>query len=137
MKQAIQNFFKAEAFAVIGVSANRNKFGNRVFCCLNMHYHPVYPIHPLNPQIENIPCYATIDQLPENVTSLSVITPPSISEMIIDQAYNKGIKNIWFQPGAESLLALQKCQQYGINTIAGGPCILVELNCFSKNSSSI
>jgi hypothetical protein len=33
------------------------------------------------------------------------------------------------QPGAESPAAVQKGEQAGLNVIAGGPCLLVELGC--------
>lgn len=39
----------------------------------------------------------------------------------------KDIENIWMQPDAETETAILKYQQNGINIIAKGPCILVEL----------
>ena len=58
-----------------------------------------------------------------------MITPPALTEKIVDEAYVQGIENIWMQPGAASQLAVEKCIEYGINIIANGPCILVELGC--------
>ena len=72
-------------------------------------------------------CLKSINDLPDNVKSISVITPPSITEQVVELAHSKGIKNIWMQPGAESELAVQKCVEYGINVIADGSCILVML----------
>lgn len=127
MNQLIERFLQSEAFAVIGTSRNRNKFGNKILRTYLQNHKIIYPIHPLETEIEGLACYKTISDLPEHVNSLSVVTPPHITEKIIDEAYNKGIQNIWMQPGAESELAIKKCDKYGINVIAGGACLLVVL----------
>jgi predicted CoA-binding protein len=56
-----------------------------------------------------------------------VITPPHVSEAIVEQAGVIGVKNIWFQPGAESEKAVARAIELGMNVIAGGPCILIVL----------
>jgi predicted CoA-binding protein len=65
--------------------------------------------------------------LPDKVQSLSLITPPQITEKIVEQASARGIVNIWMQPGAESSIAIDFCHAQGINVISGGSCILVQL----------
>lgn len=127
MSAAISKFLAASAYAVIGVSTKREKFGNKVLRCYLQHNMNVTPVHPIDQEIEGVKCVASIDDLPDGIKSLSVITPPSLTEKIVDQAHAKGIENIWMQPGAASDLAISKCRDYGINVIANGPCILVEL----------
>jgi predicted CoA-binding protein len=39
----------------------------------------------------------------------------------------RGIKQIWMQPGAESSAAIASAEEAGANVIAGGPCLLVAL----------
>ncbi len=56
-----------------------------------------------------------------------MITPPQITEKVVEQAIGKGIKNIWMQPGAESAAAVAACKEAGINVIADGSCLLVVL----------
>lgn len=123
----IQNFFTSKAYAVIGASTDRYKFGNKVLRCYLQQNKKVYPVNPHEKIIEGVPCVDQIDNLPNNVKSLSIITKPAVTEKIIDQAIEKGIQNIWMQPGSESALAIQKCEENKINVIAGGPCILKEL----------
>ena len=66
--------------------------------------------------------------LSRKVTSQNpVITPPKIAESIVEQAAAIGVKNIWFQPGAESEQAVTRARILGINVISGGPCLLVVL----------
>ena len=123
----INKFFTSAAYAVVGASANRTKFGNKVLRCYLQQHKKVYPINAQEKMIENIPCVSRIADLPHNVKSISIVTQPAVTENIVDEAIAKGIQNIWMQPGAESDLAIQKCKQHNINVIAGGPCILKEL----------
>jgi len=124
---AIKQFFTSAAYAVIGASTNRTKFGNKVLRCYLQHKLTVIPVNPNEPIIEGLKSLADISLLPSEVESISIITPPAVTEKIVEQAIQKRIKNIWMQPGAESKLAIQRCKQSGINVIAEGPCILVEL----------
>jgi len=126
--QQIEQFLAAPAFAVVGASVNRDKYGNKVLRCYQQNERQVIPVHPSESQIEGIPCAASVTELPDDVTSLSIITPPKITEKIVEQAASKGIKNIWMQPGAESPTAVQYCRDQGLNVIADGSCLLVVLH---------
>lgn len=50
-----------------------------------------------------------------------------MTERIVEQAAEVGIKHIWIQGGAESTKAVRRAEKLGMNVIAGGPCILVTL----------
>lgn len=123
----IQQFFSSSAFAVLGASTSREKYGNKVLRCYSQHHLTVYPVNPRAKVIEGISCFEDIKSLPAEVKSISVITPPAITEQIVKDAIKKGIQNIWMQPGAESDLAVKTCQDANINVIADGSCILVAL----------
>ena len=127
IEKQLEQFLAAPMFAVVGASTNRDKYGNKVLRCYQQNNRPVIPVHPKEKQIEGIDCVASIVDLPAEVESLSVITPPKITEKIVEQAAAKGIKNIWMQPGAESPAAVQYCKEQGINIIADGSCLLVVL----------
>ncbi|KTD33697.1 CoA-binding protein [Legionella nautarum] len=127
MSDQIERFFTSSAYAVIGASTNREKFGNKVLRCYLQHYKTVYPVNPTEGFIEGLACINNIADLPETVASISIITPPIITEKVVEQAIKKGIKNIWIQPGAESETAIDNCVRNHVNVIAKGPCILVEL----------
>jgi len=127
MKKVIEEFLKAGAFGVVGASADRSKYGNRVLRCYQQHGLKAIPVNPKTKEIEGVTCVASVPDLPDEVTSISVITPPTITEQVVEQAARKGIKNVWMQPGAESPQAVNFCREHGINVIADGSCILVVL----------
>lgn len=130
MNEQIEQFFTSTKYAVVGASINKEKFGNKVLCCYIKHNKPVIPVNPIESTIEGLTCVKNVSDLPDTVKSISVVTPPAVTEKVVDEAIKKGIKNIWMQPGAHSELAIAKCKEHDINVIANGPCILVELHCF-------
>ena len=69
----------------------------------------------------------SIADLPDGVHGLSVITPPPITERVVEEAAKKGIRRLWMQPGAESAKALERAAELGLEVIAHGPCLLVVL----------
>jgi len=127
IEKQLEQFLSSPAFAVVGASTNRDKYGNKVLRCYQQNDRPVIPVNPKEKQIEGINCVASVADLPTEVESISVITPPEITEKIVKQAAAKEIKNIWMQPGAESPAAVKYCAEQGLNIIADGSCLLVVL----------
>lgn len=127
IEEQISQFLSAETFAVVGASSNRDKYGNKVLRCYQQHGRRVIPVNPQAKMIEGLSCKANVTELPTEVQSLSIITPPKITEQVVEQAILRGIKNIWMQPGAQSPEAVRRCEEAGINVIADGSCLLVVL----------
>jgi len=125
----IETFLKSPVFGVVGASAKPEKYGNKVLRCYQQNHRTAIPVNPTATEIEGVACVASVSDLPEEVTSISVITPPDVTEKVVERAIAKGIRNIWMQPGAQSDAAIAACTQAGINLIADGSCVLVELGC--------
>lgn len=127
MQHEIEEFLKAKAFGVVGASSDRSKYGNRVLRCYQAKGLKAVPVNPKEKEIEGAACVPSVNELPGEVGSISIITPPAITEKVVEQAAAKGIRNVWMQPGAESPRAVDLCHEHGINVIADGSCILVVL----------
>lgn len=127
MIDKISNFLSGKTFAVVGASTNREKYGNKVLRCYQQNKLNVYPVNPRAEIIEGLKCYPDLKSIPEKVDGISVIIPPKFSIELVKEAESLGIKNIWFQPGAESQVALNHANKAGITAIGDGSCILVAL----------
>ena len=127
IQEQINQFLSARAFGVAGASSNRHKYGNKVLRCYLQHGKEAVPVNPNEAEIEGIACVKSVLGLPPEVKSLSMITPPTVTEQIVPLAIARGIENIWMQPGAESPAALALCRAKGVNVIADGSCLLVVL----------
>ncbi|WP_131782918.1 CoA-binding protein [Legionella gresilensis] len=123
----IDLFLQSKAYGVVGASSNRTKYGNKVLRCYMQHNLQVYPINPRESIVEGLSTVASVADLPASVESISIITPPTVTDKVVEEALEVGIKNIWMQPGAESSYSIDRCEKAGVNIIAGGACILVVL----------
>lgn len=123
----IAAFLASGSFAVVGASADRAKYGNKVLRCYLQHGLPVVAINPHETEIEGVACAARLADAPGRPRAVSIITPPAVTDAIVDQALELGIEHLWMQPGAESEAAIARARARGANVIAHGPCVLVVL----------
>jgi predicted CoA-binding protein len=128
LRERIDDFLAEGPWAVVGASADRAKYGNKVLrCYLQNDKLPVWPIHPREKEIEGLAAYPDLASAPETPRAISIITPPPVSAQVIDEAARLGIAHVWLQPGAEGPEALERAEEAGLELIAGGPCLLVVL----------
>lgn len=127
VRQQIETFLASPAFAVIGASEDPSKFGHRVFASYLRHGRTVYPINPRASTILGQAVYPDLASLPEPVEAVSIITPPAVTERVMDEVIAAGVKHVWMQPGADSPAAVRKAREAGLSVIYGGPCLLVEI----------
>ncbi|TLM65934.1 MAG: CoA-binding protein [Deltaproteobacteria bacterium] len=125
--EKIAAFLAAPAFGVAGASKNPDKYGNKVLRCYQMNGRKAVPVNPVETEIEGMACVRTVGDLPPEVESLSIITPPQVTDKVVELAIAKGIKHIWMQPGAQSAAAIAAAEAAGIDVIADGSCLLVVL----------
>jgi predicted CoA-binding protein len=125
LQAQIERFLSGGPHAVVGASRDRTKYGNKVLRAYLQTNRRVYAINPTADEIEGVATYTALADVPEAVHGVSIITPPEITESIVQQAADLGIRHLWMQPGAESESAIALARQHEIDLIAGGPCLLV------------
>jgi predicted CoA-binding protein len=123
----IKAFLAQTHFAVVGASTDRTKYGNKVLRCYLQHGREAVPVNPKDPEVEGKKAYKSLSDIPGRPDAVSVITPPKVTEAVVEEAGRLGIRHMWMQPGAESDAAIARAKALGINVIAGGPCLLVVL----------
>lgn len=125
--EQIRLFLDGEPFAVVGASTDREKYGNKVLRCYQQNQRLVIPVNPSAPEVEGLKAYPDLASVGEPLHAVSIITPPAITEGVVEQSIEHGIQHIWMQPGAESAVAIARAEAAGINVIHGGACLLVVL----------
>lgn len=126
MRAKINKFFKAETYAVVGVSSNRRKFGNVVYRALKDHGFTVYPVNPKLTEIDGDKCYPSVLELPYNVHAVVTVVPPEVTTATVVDCARTNIRSIWMQQGSESKEAIEKAEYHGIDVIHG-QCVLMFL----------
>lgn len=127
IQEKIELFLQSEQYAVAGASTNRHKYGNKVLRCYKQHGMNVVAVNPRATVIEELPCIPSVLDSEGPIDAVSIITPPKISYDIVQDCIQKGVKHIWFQPGAENWDAIDEANAAGINVIDDGSCLLVVL----------
>ncbi|MFN8655910.1 MAG: CoA-binding protein [Candidatus Obscuribacterales bacterium] len=126
-QEKIRQFLAAPSYAVVGASNNPRKWSHRCYSCYKEKNLKTYAVNPNETTVLGDPTYPDLLSLPEKVEAVSIITPPPVTEKVIDDAIASGVKFVWMQPGAESFAAVQKAEAAGLTVIHGGACVLVEL----------
>ena len=126
-RDKVERFLAVGAFAVVGASSNRDKYGNKVLRCYAQHGLPVTAVNPRASEIEGIACVPSLRDVPGDALAASVVAPPARARGIVGDALARGVEHLWFQPGAEDADAVAYAEQQGIEVIANGPCVLVAL----------
>lgn len=127
MHPAIESFLAERRFAVVGASPDRAKYGNKVLRCYLQNGRDAVPVHPKEASVEGVAAFPSLSAIPGGVGAVSVITPPAVTEKVVEEAAKLGVRHVWMQPGAESETAVRRARELGLNVIAGGPCVLVVL----------
>lgn len=125
--QQIEAFLEGSPHAVAGASRDRRKYGNKVLRAYIQQGRAVHPVNPHAAAVEGLVAFSDLAALPTLVHGVSIVTPPRVTEQIVAQAAELGIRHLWMQPGSESDRAIELARQAGMNVIGRGPCILVAL----------
>jgi len=127
MRDRIDAFLACSRFAVAGASKDRSKYGNKCLRAYLQDGRNVVALHPREAEIEGVAAYATAGAVPDTPEAITVVTPPHVTEQIVEAVAAAGVRHIWMQPGAQSPEAVTRAQKLGLSVIHGGPCLLVAL----------
>jgi len=123
-KEQINSFIEGKPIAIAGVSRSPRKFGYQVFNELKKKGYEVIPVNPHAETIDNDLCYKSVDDLPEQVESLLIVTQKNQTDAVLRDAIRKGIKNIWVQQMSETADTIRIAEEYSIELITG-KCIFM------------
>lgn len=118
---------KEKNIAVVGVSKDPHKYGHKIFVDLLKNGFRVYGVNPNASEIAGERIFKNLQEIVSNKIKIDLVilvVRPDVSEKIIDECQELGIKEIWLQPGAESNEAIEKAERYGMS-ITYGACFMV------------
>jgi len=112
-------------YAVVGASTNKEKYGYKVFKDLIDGGYKVLPINTNEKEILGEMVYPTLSEVKKTIDVVIFVTPPSVTEKVLEEVKVLGIKNVWMQPGAQSNAAIEFCKVKSINCIHNA-CIMIQ-----------
>jgi predicted CoA-binding protein len=127
----VQDFLAQKKIAVVGVSDKRDTGCNLAYKKFKENSYQVYAVNPRITSYENAVCYADLKSIPEKVDAVFVLASPNVTDEIVQQCVELGIKHIWMhcmmgtKPGlaagmtSVSQSAVEMCRANGIAVIPG------------------
>lgn len=103
--------------AVVGASASRAKFGNKALRAFQAHGYRVIPINPNEPEVEGLATYASVLDVPGPIDMATVYVQPDVTLRLLDEFAQKGIPEVWVNPGAEDDEVMAEARRKGLNAI--------------------
>ena len=114
-----------KSVAIIGASNDRSKYGNKsVRAHVNQGY-TVYPVNPKETEIEGLPAFKSITDVPVRPDRVSVYLPPPVLREALPEIAAKGCDELWLNPGTESEEVLAEAERLGLNVIQA--CSIVDV----------
>ena len=106
-----------KTIAIIGASADRRKFGNIAVRAFVRQGWNVFPVNPKEAQIENLPAFASIADVPVRPNLISVYLPPPVVLKVLPAIAARGCDELWLNPGTESDEVMAAAEKLGLNVI--------------------
>lgn len=116
--------FKDSYIAVVGVSLDSAKYGNKVFRDMVKAGWHVDGIHLGGGEVAGRKLFNSLNDLEAVPDILVTVVPPQVTEKVIEEAIAKGVKHVWMQPGSESAAAIEKAKAAGIEATYN-QCIMI------------
>jgi predicted CoA-binding protein len=127
----VQDFLAQKRIAIVGVSNKRDTGCNLAYKKFKENGYQVYAVNPHLSTYEGQMCYADLRSIPEKVDAVFVLASPQVTEQVVQQCVDLGIKHVWMhcmmgtkpglQAGASSVSqsAVEMCKANGITVIPG------------------
>ena len=103
--------------AVIGASNDRSKYGNKAVRAYRQRGFSVYPVNPHESEVEGLPAYKSISEVPSRPDLISVYVRPQILLKLLPDIAAKGCNELWLNPGTESDEVLAEAERLYLNVI--------------------
>lgn len=127
----VQDFLAQEKIAVVGVSDKRETGCNLAYRKFKEAGYTVTAVNPRLTTFEGDPCYPNLESIPEKPDAVFILTNPQVTEQIVQQCVELGIKRVWMhclmgtKPGLATGMtsvsqdAVRMCRENGIQVIPG------------------
>jgi len=111
--------------AIIGASADRNKFGNKAVRAFLQKGWTVYAVNPKEAQIEGLQVFKSVKDVPIRPKLISVYLPPAVLAKTLADIASRGCDELWLNPGTDSDEVVAEAKNLGLTTVQ--QCSIVAL----------
>src|SRR6187399_2611737 len=103
--------------AVIGASSDRRKYGNKALRAYRQQGYVVVPVNPHETEIEGEPAYRSVLDYPGTIDEATLYLRADAGLAVMDEIAQKGIPQVWLNPGADAPEVVARAQALGIRPV--------------------
>ena len=103
--------------AIVGASADRDKFGNKALRAFRRRGYRVVPIHPSEHTVEGERAYASVLAFPGPIDEATLYVQPDVGVQVLEELARKGIRTVWLNPGADAPAVIERARALGLEPI--------------------
>ena len=103
--------------AVIGASNDRHKFGYRAVRAFKRQGYTVIPINPNESEVDGEKAYPSVLEVPGTIDMATVYLQPEPGLQVMAQLAEKGVEEVWLNPGADDDRVVARAKMLGLNVI--------------------
>ncbi|UCE04153.1 MAG: CoA-binding protein [Candidatus Latescibacterota bacterium] len=111
--------------AIVGASRQRDKFGNRAVRAYRAEGWLVFPVNPHAAEIEGLPAFASILEVPGPIHRVSIYLPPQKVLPLLEQIAARAVDDVYLNPGSESSEVIERAQELDLEIVLA--CSIVEI----------
>jgi hypothetical protein len=115
----------SHTIAVVGLSSKRFRPSHGVSEYMQQAGYRIIPVNPHEREVLGEKCYATLEEIPENVDIVDIFRRAEFVPEIVEAAIRKGAHAIWMQEGVVHEAAAARAREAGLEVVMDR-CILKE-----------
>jgi uncharacterized protein len=115
----------SHTIAVVGLSSKRFRPSHGVSEYMQQAGYRIIPVNPHEREVLGEKCYATLEEIPENVDIVDIFRRAEFVPEIVEAAIRKGAHAIWMQEGVVHEAAAARAREAGLEVVMNR-CILKE-----------
>ena len=121
--EIIENFLAQKRIAMVGISRDPASDSGRLFEELCRRGYDMVPVNPNTAGVQGRKCYARVQDIQPPVGAALVITTPDVTETVVNDCAEAGIRRIWMYrgigKGSVSERAVAFCEERGMEVVPG------------------
>lgn len=104
-------------WAVVGLSANRERRAYSVAEVLQDLGHDLVAVHPRAEPVHGAPAYATLAEVPGPIDVVDLFVNSTLAGPVVDEAIAVGARAVWLQLGVIDPEAAQRALDAGLDVV--------------------
>lgn len=123
--ELIGKFVASKKLAFAGLSRDPKSFSRMVFKDMKEKGFEVFAINPNAEMIDNSKCFRSVEEIPDEVENLIIMTAKDKSDDVLKTAINKGFKYIWVQQGVNTNNTESIAKEMNFSNLITKQCIFM------------